>query len=142
MSDICNHTSVGVILRQGEKILLIKRKKFPIAFACPAGHVDDGESFEHAAIREIHEEVGLTISNLQLVLSETFENPCRRVGGTYHEWKVYIAEYSGEVVLATDEATGYRWASQDDLKKLLNAEDEDTLEPIWFEIFSKLHILV
>jgi 8-oxo-dGTP pyrophosphatase MutT (NUDIX family) len=141
MSDICNHTSVGVILKQGEKILLIKRRKFPISFACPAGHVDEGEDFEQAAIREIDEEVGLTITNLQLVLSETLQNPCRRKDGTYHDWKVYSADYHGEVVLATDEATEYCWVSQQELKKLLHGNGEDVLDPAWVEIFSKLHIL-
>lgn len=36
----CNHTSAGVIVRQHDRLLLLERKKFPVGFACPAGHYD------------------------------------------------------------------------------------------------------
>lgn len=74
---ICNHTSVGVILKNADsQILLIDRKLFPLFFACPAGHLEDEEQPEAGVIREAKEEVGLDIYNLKLVLHERFNNPC------------------------------------------------------------------
>ena len=40
--------------------------------ATPGGHVDDGESFEEAAIREFHEETGLTGKNPKEILHNTY----------------------------------------------------------------------
>jgi 8-oxo-dGTP pyrophosphatase MutT (NUDIX family) len=68
MIEKCNNTSVGIIVWQEGKILLIERKKFPFGFAPPAGHVDaDDASFEQAAKRELQEEVGLVGESLVLI---------------------------------------------------------------------------
>ncbi len=53
------------IFRRG-KILLTQREDFEV-WCLPGGHVDPGESIAQAAIREAHEEVGLTVDILRLV---------------------------------------------------------------------------
>jgi len=46
---------VGVILARDGKILLMKRKgKHSPTFSIPGGHLEEGETFEAAAIREIN----------------------------------------------------------------------------------------
>ena len=50
-----------VIEIEGKGIVLIKRKNPPYGWAIPGGFVDYGESLEEAAIREAHEETGLTV---------------------------------------------------------------------------------
>lgn len=87
--DFCNNTSVGIIVKRFDDILLIERKKSPVGFACPAGHVEYGELFDVAALRELREETELDDIPLQLVAEGERFNHCRRENGTYHYWKVY-----------------------------------------------------
>lgn len=59
------HASV-VIVFSGSKIALVGRNDEP-KFMLPAGHVDDGESAQEAASRELEEETGLQIPPDQLI---------------------------------------------------------------------------
>ena len=56
---------VGVLIKNGEgKILVGKRKGSHSPFySIPGGHLELGESFEEAAIKEVKEETGLYIFN-------------------------------------------------------------------------------
>ena len=47
----------GVVLRDGE-VCLVHRPRYD-DWTLPKGKLDDGESFEEAALREVHEETGL-----------------------------------------------------------------------------------
>lgn len=146
--EACNNTSVGMIIEHNGKLLLIERKKFPFGFACPAGHVDDGETYEAAAIREIHEEVGLVAENLELVFEGDIQNVCRRPSGSWHHWKVFLVTVSGEIVASPTETKSYQWVSDDELSSLAvrtreyiigNISEDDWqalpgLEPVWLEI--------
>ncbi|HEY3403818.1 MAG TPA: NUDIX domain-containing protein [Ohtaekwangia sp.] len=57
------NVGVGVIIENNEgKILIGKRKGSHSPFySIPGGHLESGETFEEAAIKEIEEETGLTI---------------------------------------------------------------------------------
>ena len=89
----CNHTSVGVIVQRYGSLLLIERQTFPIGIACPAGHVDEGETYEQAAYRMLHEQTGLEAYSLELVAEGRRYQACTRPSGLYHfhDWKVYQA---------------------------------------------------
>ena len=58
---------VGVIVKKDNKILLGKRKGSHGEgyWAFPGGHLDFGESLFDCALREVSEEVGIKIKNLQ-----------------------------------------------------------------------------
>lgn len=86
MTKICDHTSVGMFVYKGDKLLLIERKKFPFGFAVPAGHVDNDHDFETAALRELKEEVGLDGVTLTKIYEGRRDNPCRREG--VHKLKI------------------------------------------------------
>ena len=62
-------TTDCVICDRDGRVLLIRRKNEPFkgAYALPGGFVDIGETVEAACRREVLEEAGITVSELQLV---------------------------------------------------------------------------
>lgn len=57
---------VGIAIIEDGKILLTKRRDFPV-WCIPGGHLSLGESLVEAAIREAKEETGLDVELLNLV---------------------------------------------------------------------------
>ncbi len=59
----------NVILMRGEKLLLgwrgRNRRAYSDCWAVPGGHVVSGETPEQAAVREIQEELGVTVTDLR-----------------------------------------------------------------------------
>ena len=154
MENKCDHTSVGILVWDNNKLLLIERGKFPFGFAPPAGHLD-GDNFEESAKRELKEEVGLGAKTLKLLLEEKNNNICRREGGTWHHWQVYEATVSGEIKRSLSETKKAVWISKDEIKNLATKtgdylagkvdkiawEKSPGLETVWYDFFRKLEII-
>jgi len=155
MPKICDHTSVGMLIWNDDKLLLVERSKFPFGFAPPAGHMDGDASYEESAKREVEEEVGLKVENLELLVEGRKENKCRREDGSWHYWKIYKAETTGEVQRSLDETKQAIWLSVDELKLLSQKTEEylagkiseeewqknPGLESVWYEWFKELKII-
>lgn len=149
---ICDHRSVGMLVRRNDRILLIERKKFPFGFAPPAGHVDGDLTFEIAAQRELKEESGLLTISLELIWSGTLANPCRRPNGDWHYWKVYDMLAHGDLALSADETKRGGWYGPYGLGELAQRterrlageisdgdwEENPGLEPVWYGLFKKI----
>lgn len=60
---------VGVIIvnSQGDILLGKRCGQHAPYWSIPGGHLDAGESFEHAALREVFEETGLMINQVEVV---------------------------------------------------------------------------
>ncbi len=130
------HISVGVIIKNNQgKILMIDRTFFPMGWACPAGHVDEGESPEHALIREFKEETNLDIKKYKLLIHEYVDwNKCIK-GAKGHDWYVYeITDWSGEIIQNKLEENAIKWVTKEEIKK-------EELEKIWQQRVKKLKIL-
>jgi ADP-ribose pyrophosphatase YjhB (NUDIX family) len=82
-----NHTQVVLINEEG-LICLVSRKNDHKDMGLPGGKLDDGETYEEAAIREVKEETGLDIKNLTMIFA------MHRKGRMGH---TFIAEYSGKI---------------------------------------------
>jgi len=68
-----NAVAVLVFNEDTQKITLVRQFRYPVALEYPvdilevvAGKIDDGETPQHAAIRELHEEVGYVITEEHL----------------------------------------------------------------------------
>ena len=155
MTNICDHTSVGMIVYKDDKILLIERRKKPFGFAPPAGHIDGDSTFEESAIRELKEEVGLIATKLELLIEGRKENHCRREDGTWHYWKIYRVEAINDIERSKDETKQVNWFSKDQIIKLVERtreylqgkisdeewENNPGLEPVWLEWLEELKII-
>lgn len=96
----------------GPEVLLIQRGRPPFAgcWALPGGFVDEGETLEEAAHRELQEETGLT--NLPLEQLAAFGDPGRDPRG----WTVSIVFWgwlaeatAGTAAQAGDDAAALAW---------------------------------
>lgn len=154
MTKICDHTSVGILVWDKGKLLLIERKNFPFGFAPPAGHLD-GDNFEIGSRRELKEEVGLEAVSLKLVTRGKKENKCKRENGNWHDWEIFEAQTRGELVGSKDETKNLGWYSKEELKYLSERTEEylsgkikesdwqisPGLEAVWFYWFKELKII-
>jgi ADP-ribose pyrophosphatase YjhB (NUDIX family) len=63
---------VAVVVMQGDQVLLVRHRKGERTYwLLPGGGLDYGETIEECAVRELHEETGLTIAPQQfLFMSE------------------------------------------------------------------------
>lgn len=79
------------------KILLAKHHRHSQMYGLIAGFMEVGESCEAAIIREVKEEVGLSVKNIQYISSQPWPYPSNLMLG-------FLAEYdSGEICIAEDE---------------------------------------
>ena len=114
--------TVLCLIRDGSKVLLQNRvKKDWQGYTLPGGHVERGESFVDAAVREMKEETGLDIYSPKLVGIKQF--PIE--GGRYIVFLFMTDSFSGEVV-SSDEGE-MKWV---DISRLSDVDAVDDLEDL------------
>jgi NAD+ diphosphatase len=107
------HPAVIVLIRDGDRVLLTRKSFWAKGrYGLVAGFVDIGESLEAAARREIREEVGVEVRDLQYVASQYWPFPSQLMVG-------FVATYAGgEVQPDHTELEDARWFSVTDLPDL------------------------
>lgn len=112
------------------KVLVQDRIKSWKGISFPGGHVEAGESIVESTIREVKEETGLTISNLE---------PCGIIywyndetGDKYFVFNYRTEVFSGELLEKTDEGNIF-WVNKDDLLKLNLSEGFEERVPMFLE---------
>ncbi len=101
------------MIRDGEKVLVIDRQKpdWP-GVTFPGGHVEKGESFVDAVIREVQEETGLTIEDPVLCGTKQFQTDS---DARYVVLFYKATHFSGELK-SSDEGEVF-WIDRKDLSK-------------------------
>lgn len=110
--------TVLCLIEDGDRLLLQNRtKKDWHGYALPGGHVERGESFVDAVIREMKEETGLEITNPRLVGVKQFpiEN------GRYIVLLFKATEWLGNVV--SSEEGLMEWVEYCNLSSIETVED-------------------
>ena len=104
------HPAVIVLVRDGDRVLLARKPGWaPGRYALVAGFVDNGECLEGAVVREVREEVGVEVKDVQYVGSQNWPFPSQLMVG-------FVAEYAGgEIAVDHDELEDARWFSRDAL---------------------------
>ena len=105
--------SMIVLVTRGEEILLARSSRFPNGmYSTLAGFVEPGESVEQCVIREVREEVGLEVSNMQYITSQGWPFPHSLMLG-------FHAQYAGgDIVPQPGEIEDARWFRLDQLPQL------------------------
>lgn len=99
-----------VLISRGDKILLARHIQHTTdIYTCIAGFIEAGESAEDAVIREVHEEVGLTVQNIRYRGSQGWPYPNQLM-------LAFRAEYvSGDIIVQKEELSDAAWFSKDAL---------------------------
>ena len=114
--------TVLCLITDGDRILLQNRTKNDWqGYTLPGGHVEPGESFVDAVIREVKEETGLDIKNPRLAGVKQF--PIE--GGRYVVLLFIANEYSGTVV-SSDEGQ-MEWVDSNHLPEIHTVDDFEDL---------------
>ena len=130
--------TVLCLLTDGDRVLLQNRVKNDWkGYALPGGHVERGESFVDAVIREMREETGLTVIAPKLAGVKQF--PIE--GGRYLVLLFRAARYTGE--LRSSEEGQIAWIARDRLPRLQTVEDlSELLQVIESEDLTEFQYLV
>ena len=109
--------SVNVVENGNSEILLLKRSTAsrygPGLWGFPAGRVEDGESPQECARRELFEEIGSAIS----VEPVKQLDPVRdEISGRIFEFYLFHLRWLGGEITLNHEHTDYAWVSRHDYK--------------------------
>ena len=142
----CDNASVGILIERDDRFLLFERQTFPPGIAPPAGHIDSHGTPEQAAVAEVREEVGLTVTSLELLAELWLPNRCRRqpgAKGVGHQWSVFRAEVTGDLALGEREARNAAWWTAHDLgwQARRTIRSSDGLEPAWCVLLDHLGVI-
>lgn len=120
---------VRVIVIRDDAVLLIRLSagEFTGRWNLPGGHVRPGEDVVSAAVREVNEEIGLTVRPEHLTFSSVTQHrpPTRSEKVTF---TFTVREFDGEPVNAEpDKVDACRWTPLDDLPAVMMPQAEASL---------------
>ena len=103
--------AIIVAINNDGKLLMAKHSYHNTSqYSLLAGFVEPGENIEEAVKREINEEVGIKIKNLQYVKSQSWPFPNSLMLG-------FTADYDcGEIVVDGDEIIDAKWFKPEEIK--------------------------
>lgn len=102
---------VGVIVVKDDKVLIGKRiGDHAPWYSIPGGHLELGETFEDAAIREVKEETNLDIKNQRVIAVTNNLETYRQNGRHYISIILLVEDFSGELKnIEPEKCAGWEW---------------------------------
>lgn len=128
------HRAVHILLFNEAGQLLLQKRSMKkdlnkgLWDSSAAGHVDDGETYDICAPRELQEELGVTAGLTALFKLE----PRPDLGMEFIQ--VYHCQHNGPFALAVDEIDETRWVSQHEVDEWVGRNDvslTETFKIIW-----------
>ncbi|GLS19366.1 DNA mismatch repair protein MutT [Labrys miyagiensis] len=102
--------AAALVLRGSDETLLV-RKRGSTAFMQPGGKIEDGESPAAALVRELKEEIGLTVEADELAFFGRFEAMAANEAGQRVRAEVFLAQAGATDTRPTAEIEEVRWIS-------------------------------
>ena len=103
---------IGVIVENKGKILVGKRKGFAAGYSIPGGHLEMGETFEFAAIREVLEEANLIIEKPKVFAITNNLETYKKTGKHYISVALYANKFFGELkIREPDKCEEWLWVN-------------------------------
>jgi len=109
---------IGVIIQndKGEILVGKRRSKYAPWYSIPGGHLEMGETFEEAAIKEVKEETGLDIKNLKVIAVTNNLRTYESSGKHYVSINLFTNEFIGVPQnLEPEKCEGWFWVSPHEL---------------------------
>lgn len=102
-----------VLITKGDHILLARSPRFKAGmYSVLAGFTEPGETIEQCVMREVHEEVGLTVKNIRYLASQNWAFP-------HSLMFAFIADYAaGDILKQEDEIEDANWYHIDQLPEI------------------------
>ena len=113
--DGVTHFSTGIAVMKDSKVLIVRRVANDFLggnFELPGGGVDEGESFQDGAIREMFEETGLQITTITRMF-EGFDYSTNRKPKV-RQLNFIVDTDSTDVVLSPEEHDMFLWVGKDE----------------------------
>ena len=105
--------AIITLVHRADEVLLARSHRFPEGlYSALAGFVEPGETVEGALIREVEEEVGLRVTNLEYRGSQPWPFPNSLMLGFFAEYE------SGDIVLEEAEIAAADWFPVDELPNI------------------------
>ncbi|MEP3760520.1 MAG: NAD(+) diphosphatase [Marinomonas sp.] len=104
-----------MLVENDGKLLLGRQPRFPArSFSALAGFVEPGETIEEAVAREVHEEAGLRVHNVEYIATQPWPFPSQLMIGCYSETN------ETEITLDVEELEEARWFTRDEVEFAMN----------------------
>ena len=98
------------LIHDGERILMAHKQGWGARFGLVAGFVEPGETLEENVVREIHEETGVSVTDITYWRSQSWPFPHQIMCG-------FFARYAGgEVKIDANELDDARWFTARDIR--------------------------
>ncbi len=124
----CRTTNIFVLNSKGEILChqrSLNKERFPGIWSTHfGGHVTEGESFKISALKELGEEIGISVNAFQLIPWRTSKKSVSRI------WvRDFITVYDGPIEglkIQTSEIEKVKWFTAEEITAELEAESEET----------------
>lgn len=107
---------VAAVIKNVDKILLGQKPKskgpYPDTWHIPGGGINiENENCEDAILREIKEETGLKVKNLQRIAWDTDVEPDKNGDVTYYIFLQFVSDLAGGKLRAGDDMKHFEWVN-------------------------------